>query len=260
MCVIARYEIMKFRRGKSRDILILSETAVEKILDQGCEEYSTRIKTLEFLQTCIDSLKEEEKTLIKIAYNSNTSIKAFAKTLNKSAHATYQKLQRIRNKLADCWNLSLAPKKYEKEDKRLIQAYYSGSITKRDAKKLSELLEHDPKARSYYITYSAITEHLGESIEDAENEIFSSPQLSFYNKQSTAPWLLIAASLVLAFFVFDYLKNRDNDQTVVAISEPASVLNNSRNQAQLVDHFNASIKGITRRLEDFIWVLANTIY
>jgi hypothetical protein len=139
------------------------------------------------------------------------------------------------------------------EDKRLIQAYYSGSITKRDAKKLSELLEHDPKARSYYITYSAITEHLGESIQDTENEIFSSPKLSFPKKQSTAPWLLIAASLVLAFLVFDYLKKRDKDQTV-AISEPASVLNNSRNQAQLVDHFNASIKGITRRLEDFIWV------
>ena len=31
------------------------------------------------------------------------------------------------------------------EDKRLIQAYYSGSITKRDTKKLNELLEHDPK-------------------------------------------------------------------------------------------------------------------
>ena len=111
MCVIARYEIMKFRRGKSRDILILSETAVEKILDQGCEEYSTRIKTLEFLQTCIDILKEEEKTLIKIAYNSNTLIKVFAKTLNKSAHATYQKLQRIRNKLADCVEFKLSTEK-----------------------------------------------------------------------------------------------------------------------------------------------------
>jgi RNA polymerase sigma-70 factor (ECF subfamily) len=111
MCVIARYEIMKFRRGKRRDILILSETAVEKILDQGCEEYSSRIKTLEFLQTCIDSLKEEEKTLIKIAYNSNTSIKAFAKTLNKSAQATYQKLQRIRNKLADCVEFKLSTEK-----------------------------------------------------------------------------------------------------------------------------------------------------
>ena len=43
------------------------------------------------------------------------------------------------------------------EDKRLIQAYYYGSITKGDAKKLNKLLEHDPKARSYYITYSAIT-------------------------------------------------------------------------------------------------------
>jgi len=140
------------------------------------------------------------------------------------------------------------------EDKRLIQAYYYGSITKGDAKKLNKLLEHDPKARSYYITYSAITEHLGESMEDNENEIFSSPKLSFSKKQSTAPWLLIAASLVLAFLVFDYLNNRDKDHPTVTISEPDSILNNSRIQAHLVDHFNASIKGITRRLEDFIWV------
>ena len=141
----------------------------------------------------------------------------------------------------------------KKEDKRLIQAYYSGSITKRDAKKLSELLEHDPKARSYYITYSAITEHLGESIEDAENEIFSSPQLSF-PKTIHRPMVTYCGLFSARIFCLRLSKKRDNDQTVVAISEPASVLNNSRNQAQLVDHFNASIKGITRRLEDFIWV------
>ena len=105
MCVIARYEIMRFRRDKKRDKHVLTDNVVNKILTQGVEEYESRMETIELMQECIQSLKTGEKKLIEVAYNSKTSIKAFALSINKPAQALYQQLNRIRTKLANCLEL-----------------------------------------------------------------------------------------------------------------------------------------------------------
>lgn len=101
-CVIARYEIMRFRRDKARDRLILDEPLVEKILDEGISEYDQRKETTEYLKACIEKLKPSSRQLLEIAYDSETAIKDFAKRMNKKADTVYQSLRRIRILVAEC--------------------------------------------------------------------------------------------------------------------------------------------------------------
>ena len=101
-CVIARYEIMRFRRDKARDRLILNEVLLEKILDEGISEYDQRKETMEHLKACIEKLKPPNRQLLEIAYDSETAIKDFAKRMNKKADTVYQSLRRIRILVAEC--------------------------------------------------------------------------------------------------------------------------------------------------------------
>ena len=101
-CVIARYEIMRFRRDKARDRLILDEVLLEKILDEGISEYDQRKETMEHLKACIEKLKPSSRQLLEIAYDSETAIKDFAKRMNKKADTVYQSLRRLRLLVAEC--------------------------------------------------------------------------------------------------------------------------------------------------------------
>ena len=101
-CVFARYEIMRFRRDKARDRLILDEPLLEKILNEGIPEYDQRKETMEHLKACIEKLKPSSRQLLEIAYDSETAIKDFAKRMNKKADTVYQSLRRIRILVAEC--------------------------------------------------------------------------------------------------------------------------------------------------------------
>ena len=101
-CVIARYEIMKFRRGKARDRLVLSDTVVEKITEEGLEEGEHRESRLSKLEGCLAKLPKDRRQLVVQAYTPDFSIKEFAQSIGKSPDALYQLLKRIRAELADC--------------------------------------------------------------------------------------------------------------------------------------------------------------
>jgi RNA polymerase sigma-70 factor (ECF subfamily) len=107
ICVIARYEVMSFRRQKSRENELIDHRVMDIILHQGVEEYDKRQKSEEFMEACISNLKEGDRKLLEIAYHSEISIKKFAQMTNKPVQALYQKLNRIRTKLADCVYLKL---------------------------------------------------------------------------------------------------------------------------------------------------------
>jgi RNA polymerase sigma-70 factor (ECF subfamily) len=100
--VIARYEIMKFRRTKARDRLVLGENLVEMIHAEGLEEFRGREKQLSALETCLSKLPEDRREMVLDAHASGTSITEMAGRLGKKPNALYQLLWRIRRELADC--------------------------------------------------------------------------------------------------------------------------------------------------------------
>ena len=100
--VIARYEIMKYRRTKARDRLVLGENIVEMINAEGLEEAPGRELQLSALEACLKKLPEERRELVLDAHVSGTSITEMAERIGKSRNALYQLLWRIRQELAEC--------------------------------------------------------------------------------------------------------------------------------------------------------------
>jgi RNA polymerase sigma-70 factor, ECF subfamily len=101
-CVIARYEILKFRRGKARDRLVLDDDIIEKLAEEGIEEASSRQYWLKSLDACLAKLPKSRQELLLRAYHPETSMKEFAASMNKKPNALYQTLSRLRLMLLNC--------------------------------------------------------------------------------------------------------------------------------------------------------------
>lgn len=113
LCVIARFEVLKFRRGKARDRLVLDEDLVETLAEEGIEETAERRDWLVSLEVCLGKLKQGQRQLILEAYRPGSSIKEMAQEAGRSADALYQQLRRIRLDLAQC--IEVTRKKEQRE-------------------------------------------------------------------------------------------------------------------------------------------------
>ena len=101
-CVIARYEILKFQRGKARERFQLDESLVEKITAEGAEEVPVRSRRITHLEVCLQLLPEARRRLVMEAYEPGRSIKDLAIAQGKTTDGLYQLLRRIRLKLKQC--------------------------------------------------------------------------------------------------------------------------------------------------------------
>jgi RNA polymerase sigma-70 factor (ECF subfamily) len=102
VCVIARFEIMKFRRGLARDRFVLSEDVIEQLCNEGEDELSLRSQQIAQLGVCLEKLPKEKRDLVIQAYTPGVSIKGLALQLGKKPDALYQLLRRIRQDLEAC--------------------------------------------------------------------------------------------------------------------------------------------------------------
>jgi RNA polymerase sigma-70 factor (ECF subfamily) len=107
LCVIARYEVLMYRRGKARDRLVLSDEVDRMIADEGLEELSLREQQLRALDGCIHQLKNERRELIVKVYSGGESMKSLAASFGKSHEAFYKMVSRIRKDLHRCVQLKL---------------------------------------------------------------------------------------------------------------------------------------------------------
>jgi RNA polymerase sigma-70 factor (ECF subfamily) len=107
MCVIARYEILKFRRDKARKPLILDNDVVETILEEGINGFSESHSLLGHLEECLKTLSEFNRKLVKLPYQKNNSFVELAKQINKTPAALYKRASRLRLSLADCMQQKL---------------------------------------------------------------------------------------------------------------------------------------------------------
>jgi len=103
-CLIARFEVLKFRRKKARDRLVLDEDIIAKIGIDAEEQVPRRQLQLSALEKCLQKLRPPEKHLVRQAYAPKVSKKELAEELGQTEAAFYQRLARIRMKLRDCMN------------------------------------------------------------------------------------------------------------------------------------------------------------
>ncbi len=107
MCVIARFEILKFRRDRARKPLILDNDVVETILEEGINDFRESPSLLGHLEECLNTLSEFNRNLVKLPYQKNNSFVELAKQINKTPSALYKRASRLRLSLADCMQQKL---------------------------------------------------------------------------------------------------------------------------------------------------------
>jgi RNA polymerase sigma-70 factor (ECF subfamily) len=100
--VIARYEILGYRRKMARDRLVFSDEMVAILATEGLEENEVHARRLELLNGCVAKLPMAKREIVLQAYSPDTVIGQLARQLGKTENAMYQLLVRIRQTLANC--------------------------------------------------------------------------------------------------------------------------------------------------------------
>jgi RNA polymerase sigma-70 factor (ECF subfamily) len=108
VCVIARYEVLMYRRKKARDRFVLGSEVEQLIADEGQAELELREKQLGALEHCVQKLPESKRELVIDIYSSGMPMNAVAKQLGTSDAALYKSISRVRKSLLDCIERSLA--------------------------------------------------------------------------------------------------------------------------------------------------------
>lgn len=108
-CLIARFEILKFRRKYARDRLVLDDATIELLAGEGADEMPLRQHQMEALDECVQKLSSDRRQLVLAAYSSETTIKVLAERLGRTDNSLYQLLARIRLELLKCVEHSIAP-------------------------------------------------------------------------------------------------------------------------------------------------------
>lgn len=106
-CVIARYEVLRYRRDKARDRFVLDEELLARIAEEGLSEISGREQQMVALERCLDKLSLPRRQLVLGCYTPGSSIREIAARSGQSEEGLYQLLRRIRLKLKDCVETTL---------------------------------------------------------------------------------------------------------------------------------------------------------
>ena len=107
-CLIARYEILKYRRAHARNRLLLDESVIAALADEAAAEMPLREQRLVALEACFEKLPPARRELVMAAYTPGTSQKDLARQLGRTEGSLYQLLSRIRQELWRCVELTLA--------------------------------------------------------------------------------------------------------------------------------------------------------
>jgi RNA polymerase sigma-70 factor (ECF subfamily) len=101
-CVIARFEVLKYRRSKARERLVFREDLCELLAEEAMDSAEALQKERQALYECMQKLSDTDRALVGAAYAHGTSIKEVAESIGHSATAFYKKLHRIRMGLLGC--------------------------------------------------------------------------------------------------------------------------------------------------------------
>jgi RNA polymerase sigma-70 factor (ECF subfamily) len=106
--MIARYEVLKYRRKKATDRLVFSEDIHELLAAEAAEIAADQPARQKALQGCLGKLEPAQRELIQVAYADGISIKDAAARVGRTPTGLYKALARIREKLHSCIRDSIA--------------------------------------------------------------------------------------------------------------------------------------------------------
>ena len=109
--VVARFEVLKYRRTIARDRHVFDEDLVQRLAEEAADESDVLEAERKALGSCLAKLPDQQRELVESAYAPGMKIKVLAKQIGKSATALYKSLNRTRQQLLNCIERSLAKEK-----------------------------------------------------------------------------------------------------------------------------------------------------
>lgn len=106
--MIARYEVLKYRRRRATDRLQFSEDVLGLLADTAENITSTQHERLRLLRECVASLEPAQLELAQAVYENGAAIKDVAEQIGRSPTGLYKAMTRIRTRLANCVQSKLA--------------------------------------------------------------------------------------------------------------------------------------------------------
>ncbi len=100
-CVISRFEVLRFRRSRARDRLVLSEAVVEQLASEAVDRLQRSEEERHALQTCMQKLNDAERRLLLSVHTEGDSVSQIAAESQEKARRLYSKLNVLRDLVAD---------------------------------------------------------------------------------------------------------------------------------------------------------------
>ena len=100
--VIARLEVLNYRRKKARDRHVFSEDLLNILADEVEKKSTVLQQERKALKLCLNKLNPSQKEMTLSAYSGDKSIKEVAEKMDRSATALYKALNRVRTNLLKC--------------------------------------------------------------------------------------------------------------------------------------------------------------
>ena len=100
--VVARYEVLLYRRKKARDRLCFSEKMLEILSEEFEEDEDTLDREKAALDFCLKKMSEADREMLMTIYSKDMKINELADSLGRTATSLYKRLNRMRARLLDC--------------------------------------------------------------------------------------------------------------------------------------------------------------
>lgn len=101
-CVVARFEVLAWRRDKARDRHVFDEGLVNLLAEEAADEHEVLAQERRALRVCLQKLPEKQRRIVMAAYEPGVRLNQVAAKLGKTATAFYKILNRSRSGLLKC--------------------------------------------------------------------------------------------------------------------------------------------------------------
>lgn len=98
----AFYEVLKFRKTRSRNRLVFDNDLLEQISETVHQESESLNQRSALLKNCVARLPEKDRQLLSCRYEKQSSIARFSEQLKIPVKRLYRELERIRLVLFQC--------------------------------------------------------------------------------------------------------------------------------------------------------------
>lgn len=104
---LAYFEVLRFRKKRSRDRLVFSDQLVEVLAGEAPDAVPAE-PVRQALESCLCQLDGRARDVIEARYGQGTSITDLAAARNESVHRLYRLLEKVRGLLVACVHRQLA--------------------------------------------------------------------------------------------------------------------------------------------------------